>query len=73
MIVKRVKCDNPGCPNTESPEWESANGRNFRPPYGWLRMAGWFQGTGPKVQVDVCSIACLEAAVEAVVAEDRDR
>ena len=69
MKVNRIKCDHPGCAACEAPEWESKSGRTHRPPYGWLRMTGFFQGTGPNVEVEVCSIACLEAAVDAKVQE----
>ena len=63
MRVERIKCDNPGCHNVETPEWVSANGKSHRPPYGWLSLKGYFQGTGPSISVEVCSVACLELAV----------
>lgn len=70
MKIMMVKCDNPGCRNTEHPESES---KPYVPPYGWLRLKGDFVGTGPAINVEVCSTACLEAAVDNAVAESEER
>ena len=67
MIVKMTKCDNPGCRMVGSPE----NEKPYRPPYGWLFLKGAFMGCGPNVSVEVCSLDCLEAAVNEVVVQDQ--
>jgi hypothetical protein len=60
MIVKMTECDNPGCRNTATPESE----KPYRPPYGWVVAKGGLFGCGPNFKVEVCSTACLEAAVD---------
>ena len=72
-VIRKIKCDNPSCKEAESAEWWASRGNGHQPPYGWLKMEGYFQGIGPSVTVEVCSTACLEAAVDAAVAESRDQ
>lgn len=72
MKVAMIACDNPGCAALAEAEWMSASGRTHRPPYGWLRLDGYFQGSGPSISVEVCSLACLEQAVQAAVDRSLD-
>jgi hypothetical protein len=73
VIVPRVKCDNPSCMNTSTPEWVSPNGKQHKPPYGWLYMKGYFMGCGPNIEIEVCGIDCLGPAVAHAEAEDRNQ
>jgi len=66
-IIRKIKCDNPGCTNEEEAEWWASRGTNHSPPYGWLKVEGFFQGTGPGLTVEVCSVACLTPAVDRAI------
>jgi len=68
VIVKRVECDNPFCRKTGIPESD----KPYRPPYGWLTMKGSFFGSGPSIKVEVCSVECLEKAVNQAAKEASD-
>jgi hypothetical protein len=68
-VVTVTKCDSPACENHDTPECE----KPYRPPYGWLTMKGGLFGCGPNIKVEVCSTACLEAAVDNAIAEAEDR
>lgn len=66
MIVKFIGCDNPGCKTVGRSETEDPRVKKLLPPYGWIRMQGFVMGCGPNIkQIDVCSIDCLRAAVQA--------
>jgi len=67
VIVKMTKCDNPSCTTTGKAENEEDP---YVPPYGWLTLQGGFIGTGPFFEVVVCSLDCLEAAVNEIVVQD---
>jgi hypothetical protein len=60
-----TKCDNPGCESRETPEHPGhvTTGKGYVPPYGWLLVELRWIGTGLPVMVEVCSMACLEPAV----------
>ena len=70
MKVMMISCDNPGCHAVDSPEIERP--RSYVPPYGWLTMKGHFVGTGPSIEIEVCSVECLEEAVDAATARARE-
>ena len=70
--VTRAMCDNPRCDNTGIPESEDdpkTRGRKlgekgYMAPYGWLMSNVYVVGSGPDMWIEVCSVACLEPAVE---------
>ena len=64
MIIKMFKCDNPACRATEHPE---DGGTEKKPitPYGWIHLEGFCQGVGPRYDFTVCSVACVEHALDA--------
>lgn len=59
MKIEVIRCDNPRCNKT------SHDG------YGWLRAGIHYVGTGPSVEVEVCSDRCLHSGLAAVL--DRQR
>lgn len=65
MKVQMTACDNPRCANTGVPE----NDKPYRPPYAWLTAKGGFFGCGPSFNVEVCTLPCLEPAIEEAIAE----
>jgi hypothetical protein len=71
-VIRKVKCDNPKCDIEGVAEWWAARGDKHQPPYGWLKLDGYFQGTGPAIAVEVCSIDCLEEAVFAAWQDQQD-
>jgi len=59
MKVTMIKCDNPDCYAVGAPEFQ----KPLRTPYGWLTLKGSYFGSGPSIDVTVCRLDCLEAAV----------
>lgn len=70
--VLSIKCDNPVCRNLDTPEhvpWLEENRKRRKTdritgPYGWIELEGWMVGCGPNIQIVVCSVQCVEPAID---------
>lgn len=58
--IKMTLCDNPRCGSMKAPE----SIKPYRPPYAWLTLKGGWFGSGPSVSIEVCSLECVEPALE---------
>jgi len=63
-----IQCDNPACSSVARPE--EARGRLYTP-YAWIILKGFVQGPGPSINITVCGVSCIDAAVDYQIRTDR--